>query len=352
MNPILSKSETDSMRGVAILFIMLHNLLHWKVNTIENEYTFVLDRSQLFMEQFKEFNGSLWQDICSFLGWYGVAVFLFLSGYGLARKYGFTQSPNFSPRHFVWRHIKSVFLLMILPYIPFAMMQVYYNDAWLQVFLQTTLLANIFSPHHIDPGVYWFFGLIIQFYLIYALLNQPKIARHRGGVILIIINILAIIWLFLLKNNTSMLSYLRHNFIGWLLPFSMGIWFAQKNVWHRAFNAHWKNALWIIIGGGLVTLSNLNYHAWIISPLFAIMAAIGLTKIITLNRALNNCLIWTGALSAFLFAIHPAIRFLCLKVCWDEMTRLPYILGYLFISFVVAFFYRKIHHLLFNRWLS
>ena len=68
MNPILSKNETDSMRGVAILFIMLHNLLHWKVNTIENEYTFVLDRSQLFMEQLKEFNGSLWQDICSFLG--------------------------------------------------------------------------------------------------------------------------------------------------------------------------------------------------------------------------------------------------------------------------------------------
>lgn len=351
MSPILSKNETNSMRGIAILFIILHNLTHWKVSVKENEYTFDPDRARLFIEHMKAFSVDFWQDICSFLGWYGVVVFLFLSGYGLTRKYGLTSDQAYSTKHFVWRHIKSVFLLMILPYIPFALMQIYYNDAWLQVFLQTTLLANILSPNHIDPGVYWFFGLIIQFYLFYALLLHPRTNRFGGG-ILLIINLISIVWLFVLNDNASLLSYLRHNFIGWMLPFSMGIWFARQEIWHRLFDASWKNILWVIGGGIIVTLSNLNYYTWILSSAFAVMAAIGVTKIVAYSQLLDKCCVWVGVLSAFLFAIHPAIRFLCLKICWSEMTRLPYILGYVFVTFAVALLYRKIHNKLFSRWLA
>lgn len=88
------------MRGVAIVFIMLHNLLHLVIPTLENEFVFQIERTRFFMNEVFSGGVDVVQDIFSFLGWYGVAVFLFLSGYGLTLKYDIQSpppppSPNF-----------------------------------------------------------------------------------------------------------------------------------------------------------------------------------------------------------------------------------------------------------------
>lgn len=339
------------MRGIAILFIVLHNLLHLLLPTKENEYIYVAQRSQVFLERLLENHPDLWMDLFSFLGWYGVAVFLFLSGYGLTRKYGFSFDQPLKSGAFVWKHIKSVFLLMILPYLPFAMMQIYYQFDWLQVLLQTTLLANVFSPNLIFPGVFWFFGLIIQFYLLFVGLvwcNRVKL----GGKVLLVLNISALLWMCLLESNSGTLNWVRHNFIGWLLPFSMGIWVAQRPMIGKMFDALWKNLFWVVVGGAIVTLSNYNYYSWVFSSAFAVVAAVGLTKLLSRVSLLDRWCVWMGTISAFLFAVHPSIRFLCSKICWNEMTRFPYVMSYLLVSILVAIIYREVHKRLFGRWLS
>lgn len=329
------------MRGIAITAIILHNLLHMLLPTVENEFTFNIERSNTFAKYALEFNSSFWKDIFSFLGWYGVVVFIFLSGYGLTLKYGFTTEQPFKADTFVWKHIKRVFLLMILPYTLFAIIQIR-QASYLQLFLQLTLLSNIFNPEGIFPGVFWFFGLIAQLYILFALIRNSNKVHHRGT-ILLSINALSLILTFCIPGDSASTNYIRHNFIGWILPFSMGIWFAQHNSLQRLFDSYRKNAMWCIVCGAFVVISNFNYYLWCISPIFAIMAFIGLTKVLTGCYWIDRGFIWLGALSSFLFAVHPTIRSLCLIYFSEEMTQPLYILGYVLISIATALVYRVIH---------
>ena len=335
------------MRGVAIMFIMLHNLLHWILPTVENEFTFSIDRSLLFVERFVGLNTQLILDIFSFLGWYGVAVFLFLSGYGLAKKYGL--STPLMTKQFVTKHFKSVFFLLLLPYLPFALLSIYQMNIK-QVLLQVSLLANIFDPNGINPGVFWFFGLIMQFYLLFALLRMIKSQKVMLRV-LMLLNVISLVGLVLLSDSPNVLNWVRHNFVGWLLPFSLGIWLGQSSKWGVLFNANWKNLLWVVCGGLLVMLSNLNYYFWIFGSVMAIFAAIGLAKLMSKVRCVDEIGVWLGSLSAFIFAVHPAIRLLCKKICFSDMTRFPYLMGYVLLSIIFAIIYRYIHKRLFSRWL-
>src|SRR3712207_632517 len=86
---LLSRAECNVLRGLAIIGIFLHNYSHW-LNPIikENEY-------QYFQYNVNGFNHALANPdyllplhIISFFGHYGVPIFLFLSAYGLERKYG------------------------------------------------------------------------------------------------------------------------------------------------------------------------------------------------------------------------------------------------------------------------
>ena len=338
---ILSKKSTTSMRGIAIIFIVLHNLLHLILPTTENEFTFHLARSVTFARCALEFNHTIWKDTFSFLGWYGVAIFLFLSGYGLTRKYGFTQEKPFKAGAFVWRHMKRVFLLMIIPYMFFAIRNIL-RSQYRPVLLQLTLTSNIFAPNSISPGVYWFFGLIAQFYILFAIIRMIRNVRHRS-IALLAISILSMILMSCIPGSSALMSYIRHNCIGWLLPFAMGVWFAGLQSLDKLFDSLWKNLAWIIVGGSLVIISNANYYAWLISPAFAIMASIGLTKALTRCYWIDKSCIWLGTLSSFLFAVHPIVRSQCLQYCAEKMIHTLYILGYLLVSIALALVYKAIH---------
>ena len=329
------------MRGIAIVFIVLHNLLHLLLPTTENEFVFSIDRSNTFAKVASEFPVTLWQDIFSFLGWYGVAVFLFLSGYGLTLKYGFNTEQPFKADTFIWKHLKRLFLLMILPYTLFAIIKLQASQ-YLNVFLQLTFLSNIFKPKRIFPGIFWFFGLIAQLYVLFAIIRNSNNKNSRNKVLLSIC-VLSTILMFFLPGDSKIMNHIRHNFIGWLLPFSMGVWFAEHKSLKKLFDSCWKNVAWVTICGLLVVISNFNYYTWFISPAFAIMASIGLSKILARCNIIDKCCIWLGTLSSFLFAVHPTIRFLCLKYFKSEMTHTPYILGYLLASILLALIYRAIY---------
>ena len=75
------------MKGFAIIFIMLHNFLHINGFSKENETVFYLERTQMFFQNVLNQPLNVIGDVFSFIGWVGVPVFVFLSGYGLERKY-------------------------------------------------------------------------------------------------------------------------------------------------------------------------------------------------------------------------------------------------------------------------
>lgn len=80
--------RNNALRGIAILGIMLHNYCHWLGFAVkENEYTFSAGNAVQFWYKLTSFDHDILIHFFSFLGHYGVPVFLFVSGYGLVMKY-------------------------------------------------------------------------------------------------------------------------------------------------------------------------------------------------------------------------------------------------------------------------
>lgn len=83
---LLTKENSLILRGLAIMAIMLHNFLHNPMLgfTQENEMSFSGEHVKHFFSTLdkKWFDPYDW---FSFLGWTGVVVFIFLTGFGVSR---------------------------------------------------------------------------------------------------------------------------------------------------------------------------------------------------------------------------------------------------------------------------
>lgn len=348
----LSLTDTNSMKGVAITFIVWHNLIHWLIPLKENEFTFNIDYSKLFWEHIKELDSSLWMDIFSFLGWYGVPVFLFVSGYGLVKKYEDSQL-NIAFKDFAYYHVKKLFTLMVLPYLVYLILVFYFEQTvyYLPAVFQITMLSNLYPPF-INPGIYWFWGLMLQLYICYYMCFYK-----RKNIYLLYFNILSIVTMvffiiftdnpFLMRftsDGSHYLSYIRHNFIGWILPFTFGIFYARSN-WNIVTVSLWKNILILVVGILLLVFANFNVYTWLFSPFIAIIIAIVFNSLMKNIRVFNNILIYLGSISAFLFAIHPLVRYVYVKTI--NSSDFIWIAIYFVLSIIIAIGFKWVYKLLY-----
>ena len=348
----LSIADTNSMKGVAITFIVWHNLIHSLIPLKENEFTFNIDYSKLFWEHIKGLDSSLWMDIFSFLGWYGVPVFLFVSGYGLVRKYEDNQL-NINFKNFTCYHAKKLFTLMACPYLVYLILVFYFEHIvkYIHAVFQLTMLSNLYPPL-INPGIYWFWGLMLQLYICYYMFFY-----RRKNINLFYLNILSIVTMvlfiifadnpFLMKftsDGTQYLSYIRHNFIGWILPFTFGIFYARSN-WNIVSAFLWKNILILMVAIILLVFTNFNIYTWLFSPVIAIVIAIVFNSLIKNISLFNNLFIILGKISAFLFAIHPLVRYVYFQTV--NSTDFIWIAIYFITSIILAIGYKRVYNYLY-----
>lgn len=82
---LLTRDNSLLLRGVAILFIVLHNYLHYPQFGFsgENEMSFSAAKAEGFFSAITV-GSNLIGEFISHLGWIGVPVFVFLTGYGIA----------------------------------------------------------------------------------------------------------------------------------------------------------------------------------------------------------------------------------------------------------------------------
>ena len=241
----LSRTESSALRGIAILGIILHNYCHFLGFAVkENEYKFDPSRPMQFLDKLFSLDSDLFIHLFSFLGHYGVPIFLFISGYGLVKKYEAqpkggepASAKEASPSGrfggaFIKKHFLKLFRLMVIGYLVFIGIyllrhsdgaQVY---SWDRVLAQLTMTINFFyfDPDHIiKPGPYWYFGLMLQLYILYILV----IHRWRSNWLLAALAIGSVALECCFVDSPDWLNYIRYNFIGALLPFCMGIWIAR-----------------------------------------------------------------------------------------------------------------------------
>ncbi len=310
---LLSRAECNALRGIAILGIVLHNYCHWLGRIVkENEYQFFQRNVDGLNHVVSHPDTFLPMHLLSFFGHYGVPVFLFLSAYGLVLKYESGPAPGnplwpltgkYSPLHFIKVHFLKLFKMMIVGFVAFTMVDAITPGAHryhlLDVVAQLLLFNNLLpTPDHVIwPGPYWFFGLMMQLYIVYRLLLYR---RHWAFTVVLILVCEAI--QLACNPEGEALNRWRYNFVGGMLPFGLGLLTAR----YGEYMQRWMYGLGLVLGCYMAFYMSQSFVAWTFVPLIIVGTAICLVKI------LPNCLMqpmeWLGTISAALFVCHPITR--------------------------------------------
>ncbi|MBQ8701281.1 MAG: acyltransferase [Prevotella sp.] len=343
---MISKIESQALRGIAILGIVLHNYCHFLGEAVkENEYKFDPSRPAQFWDKLTSLDSDLFIHIFSFLGHYGVPIFLFISGYGLVKKY---EAQSTQPATtFIWQHFVKLFKLMIWGYVLFvAVWFLRHNDgmtvySWDRVLAQLTMTVNFvyFEPNQIiKPGPYWYFGLMIQLYILYILVLH----RWRGKALLLGIVLAAAVVQYALGllDDARWLNYVRYNFIGGVLPFCAGIWLSRRERNRTDYGmTTLRNTQILIISLVAVLAGSFMLETWLWVPLFIVSGAVATVKL--LPEKINKAFVWVGVISAELFVMHPLMRELVLS----HYRRIDVYFGifiYLLASIALAAIYHEL----------
>ncbi len=307
------------MRGVCIFSICLHNLLHLRSEVSECEFLFYNVLVDNLLGQSSYSPWKVFEYFFSFWGWYGVTIFMFLSGYGLVMKYE-VKGESLSPLTYIIRNYVKLFLLIIIP-LTFMYRGHMFNYLALT---HLTFTINLIDPHGIIPGVFWYFGLTIQFYIIYIFFYYK---RSKIWVVLLSLLSMALVVFFVWKYS-SYLYYSRHNSIGWLMVFLFGVWYARGGHESNMMRMIHKHRLASIgLFGALWIFSSLNALLWVVSPIFFILALIAIIQkgkkqeelpkegtetsqnlFSRLGHYLGSATTYLGLISAGIFVWHPVFR--------------------------------------------
>lgn len=360
-NGLLSRAQCQALRGLAIIGIFLHNYCHWLGPAVkENEYQFFRSNVEGLQHALSHPDELLWVHLLSFFGHYGVPVFLFLSAYGLTMKYERTQPTIYMPRQkdapawaFVRYHFLKLFRMMIVGYVAFTMIDAITPGAHsyqvMDIVAQMGMFNNLLpEPDHIIwPGPYWFFGLMLQLYIVYRLL---LFRRHSGITVLLILLCTAI--QLLCDPESEALNRWRYNFVGGMLPFGAGLLYARHGTallqWRQRVGHARFDTLNLLISAALILLFSFQYVTWYLVPLCVCTASLACIRLISETRWLSVChqaLVWTGTISAALFVCHPITRKIFIPISRHGDTYaglLLYVISSLCLAWLVAQLMRKI----------
>lgn len=342
MKNVLLPDDTAVLKGVGIICIVLHNFCHWLPGcALENEYVFYAGRVSRFVDMMVH-GSDVVLNIFSFAGHYGVSIFLFVSGYGLVRKYE-TLSENVGILPFLWYNVKKLWWLLGLGMLLWFASDMYLHHwhwahHWYNVVQMLTFTGNLFPGADLLLGPWWYFSLTMQLYVVYRVFLYKQ-----GWIPLGIVSTLCVgaLMLAVHLNDMELLNYLRYNFVGSMLPFAMGITLARtQRLYYDVTYALICLVVWIACW--------FEPMSWIAAPIFIVFAVMPL---VDMKGTVRAAMIWTGHLSAFLFVVHPIVRPYFINSVNAGGNRYLNLVLYLLCSFLLALVYRRVTNWA-KRWLQ
>lgn len=345
---VLTRSECNALRGLAIIGIFLHNYCHWLSPVVkENEYQYLQHNVDWFNQVTTSMDWLFPAHVVSFFGHYGVPIFLFLSAFGLERKYGgkafghdcvgtggasgkivningeaLASSANTAGGKFadafafMKHHSLKLFRMMIVGFVFFTIIDAMTPGAWhytvKQIVGQLLMINNLYPEpdHNIWPGPFWFFGLMLQFYVVYRLFLYRRHWAWTAGLVVVC----TVVQLFLEPDGEA-LNRWRYNFMGGMLPFGLGLLFARYGEKVMLVRMGFGSQLtcWLVTSLFVISASK-SFLTWVLVPALVCYAAVYFIKTVRLlpmprlSSAIYGMLEWMGTISAALFIVHPAIR--------------------------------------------
>lgn len=338
---LLSRSDCNAMRGLAIIGIFLHNYCHWLGPVVkENEYQYFQQNVDGMISSICAPDSLLPMHILSFLGHYGVPVFLFLSAYGLVMKYEKKEGRMPSSFSFIRHHYMKLFKMMIIGFVAFTMLDLITPGAHHYKFIDIISMIGMFNnilPNPDDiiwPGPYWFFGLMLQLYIVYKL-----ILCRRSSLLVILVMAVCVFGQLFFDPEGEAINRYRYNFMGGMLPFGLGVLYARYG--HRMSISGYASMF--ILSSLLVCVLSCSILGWTFVPAFVCTASIGLVKILSDSRftSIKAFLVWMGSISAALFVCHPITRKIFIPISKSGDYYAGFLL-YIITSICLAWLFNKL----------
>lgn len=328
------------LRGIAILGIVLHNFCHLQGGVGENEFRFFHYNVFAFWDSLQAgLSTALW-DTMSFLGHYGVEVFVFMSGYGLARKYA-AAPPRFGG--FMRHTLSKLYMLMI----PGLMLYVaVYLLGWSDIpdMAMRGMATMVFFPNvspwiwdYIAYGPYWYFGLMLELYLFFYFL-----VYGRGNGWLLFWSAVAlgiqVVAIAVVGAGDVLVHQMRVNLLIGVPTFCLGVWLGRARIVLRRWQVC---AIGVSVTVGAIALSVYPHPmAWLLSSLPWPLAMLGVA--VLLPRPVRLLMGKVGVLSPWLFVAHPACRQIVNHFFEPGETRWLALSIYLLFSFGLALILKRV----------
>lgn len=332
-----TKRDTAILKGFAILCIVFHNYFHWlEPSSGENEFTFSPLRVTRFFELFGEQPGEFLNILLSFLGHYGVQVFIFVSGFGLALSMARRQE---SWGVFVLNRLKKLYPLLITGVVVVFLGTVamtgrsFTPQEWKEIGYKMLFIHNLLPESGLSiNGPWWFFALIFQLYLLFPLLYRLVQCWEWKGFALVSLVSYAVIFVYREVFTLYHGYILMQTAMGHLPEFCLGILLAFS----RERPLRWW---WLLLALSVFGLGNV--FSWCYPFTFLAVAVItvfayqGLKSLRFKKRWLSEPLAYFGGISMLLFAVHGSFRSPFLKLAGLWVTPLGHLAtGLLFFGFV------------------
>lgn len=334
---LLSRSECNILRGLAILVIITNNFGHM-INGVhpDNEFTYDYVNVSGFLDSFLYFNNLFPLELFSFYSPFGVMIFIFLSGYGLTLKYELGNGQSVSSKLFIKEHYIKLFSMQAKGLALFLVFMLMYNVNEIVYFWpfvkQLFMVENITPSPKIVPGPYWFFGMIMEVYIIFRLIFYKRSSWLMTSVVFLSLFVMA-----LLDPVGRLLYYLRINFFLALLPFSLGVLSARHwSSYSFLFESKMRVLLLFIVSFFLLTLCKLNFYSWLFLPIFVVTTSVSLVLLLSKVEFFSLILGWVGGLSGVLFVVHPSFRQILIERANESGHFYSVVLIYLFLTFVFS----------------
>jgi|APEBP8051072266_1049373.scaffolds.fasta_scaffold00210_25 Acyltransferase family. len=344
---VFSKSHTTFFKGIGILMIVIHNYCHFQQGfKLENEESFNSENVWVFLSHLQSGNlKSIFTAVFAFLGHFGVQLFIFFSAYGLAIKFSRRKE---SVCDFVLRRLKKIYFLLgfaILFWIIFTLSlgTVLYPKSVVYItFLLASTISNFTNVYlfKIFSGPYWFFGLIIQLYLLfpifYKFLKRFNMKSLWIPFLLVYLLIMPLHY-FTAQNTFSLFG----NVFGHLPEVFLGIAMAQKQ-----FKSFSKGVVFLsaLIFAGSQFFEFLFPFSFLCVTILLIQGISWLEE--NSNSFLKKFVLYTGTISMILFIVNGPLRSHPLFSIENQELRFVRILIFLPILFVLSHLLFKIYSFL------
>lgn len=238
----------------------------------------------------------------------------------------------------------------------FAGIDIINGNIWPELgkrFSYLTMLMNFAYPFlSINPGVYWYFGLTFQFYLLWAFFGK----RMNGSSLLIwsVVLLLALLGISNFADSNTM-SIFRHCFTGWFPVLAIGLWMGLRNNKEDLKpKSIWVELLLLVVLLGLILVMGNWVVTWILIPIVALAWFIVIGLLLLRTRYLSEVFRWIGKYSACIFVCHPIARYIThfveLRISTiQNVSLLVIVCVYLAITVIIALVYSVIYHWLNSR---